>query len=66
MPTRGELRVSPLQAAISYEMKGIGEGQFCGAGYCDEIVNSALMEIATGRGSCFQCLEAESKNCGVE
>jgi hypothetical protein len=66
MPTRGELRVSAPQAAISSEMKGMDERQFYGAGYCDEIVNNTLLEIATGRGSCFRCLEAESDNCGVE
>jgi hypothetical protein len=56
MPKRRELRVGLLCAAISHEMKWIDESQFRGAGYCDEIVNSALMEIATGQSSCLQCL----------
>jgi hypothetical protein len=69
MPKRGELRVSAFRAAISCEIKRIDERQFHGADCCDEIVNNALMEIATGR---FQCLEwndevdlLQSVACGV-
>jgi hypothetical protein len=72
MPRRGNLRVSTLRAAISREMKRIDERQFRGTGYCDEIVNSALMEIATGQNSCLPCLEADDENdrlqsaiCGI-
>ena len=28
---------------------------------CDEIVNNALMENATGQGACFQCLEGDDE-----
>ena len=66
MPKRGELRVSPLRAAISRGMKWIDERQFRGAGYCDEIVNSALLEIATGQSLCLQRLEVDDENRGVE
>jgi hypothetical protein len=66
MPKRGELRVSALRAAISREMKRIDERQFRGLGYCDEIVNSALMEIATDQSLCLQRLEVEDENGGVE
>jgi len=58
--------VSALQAAISCEIKGIDARRFQGAGYCDEIANSALMEIATGQSSCFHCLEAEVEGGGLE
>ena len=66
MPRRGELRVSALRAAISSEMKRIDERQFRGSGYCDEIVNSALMKIATGQSLCLRCLEVEDENEGLE
>ncbi len=72
MPTRGGLRASALRAAISCEMSRIDERQFRGVDHCDEIVNNALMEIATGQSSCFQCLEGEdaidllqSVGCGL-
>jgi hypothetical protein len=48
MPKPGELRVSALCAAMSFKSKKIDERQFRGAGYGDEILNNALMEIATG------------------
>jgi len=61
-----------MGAAISCEMKRMGERQFRGAGYCDENVNRALMEIATGQRSCLQCLgtgdedrRLESVICGT-
>jgi hypothetical protein len=66
------LRVSPLRAAISCEIKGIDERRFHGADDCDEIVNNALMEIATGQSLCLQRLEwndevalLQSVACGV-
>jgi hypothetical protein len=66
MPRRGELRISPLLASISCEMKEIDERHFHGAGYCDEIVNNALMEIATGKSLCLQGLEADNENDGLQ
>ena len=66
MPRGGELRISPLQAAISSETKGIDERHFHGAGNCDEIVNNALMEIATGQSLCLQGLEADDENDGLQ
>ena len=66
MPTRGELQVSTRLAAISCEMKEVDGSQFHGASNCDEIVNSALMEIATGQNSCLQCLEVADGNDGLE
>jgi hypothetical protein len=66
MPKCGELRVSALRAAISCEIKGIDERQFYGADNCDEIVNNALMEIATGQSLHSQCLEGDDENGGVE
>jgi hypothetical protein len=53
MPKGGESGVSWLIAAISREMMGIDDTKFHGLKYCDEIVHSALMEIATGQSSCF-------------
>ena len=66
MPKRGELRVSPLRAAISCEIKGIDERQFHGTGFCDEIVNNALMEIATGQSFVFAVSGGDDENGGVE
>jgi hypothetical protein len=66
MPTRGELQVSALRAPIPYEMNRIDERQFCAAGYCDEIVNNPLMEIATGESLCLQCFEQNNENDGLE
>jgi hypothetical protein len=66
MPKRGELRVSPLRVAISRGMKWIDENQFRGSGYRDEIVNSALLEIATGQSLCLQRLAVDDENRGVE
>jgi hypothetical protein len=66
MPKRGGLGVSALRAAISREMKRIDERQFRGLGYCDEIVNSALMEIATGQRLCLECLALDDENGSVE
>jgi hypothetical protein len=42
-------------------MNEIDGSQFHGAAYYDEIVNSALMEIATGKSLCFQRLERNGK-----
>ena len=61
MPRRGELRAGALRAAISCRMNRIDERQLRGADRCDEIVNSALMENATGQSSCFQCLAVEDE-----
>jgi len=61
MPRRGELLASAQQAPISREIKGINKKEIDGAAYCDEIVNNALMEIATGQSSCFQCLELDDE-----
>jgi hypothetical protein len=61
MPRRSELRVSALRAAISREMNRIDERQFLDASYCDEIVNTALMEIATGESLRWQGLEADDE-----
>jgi len=61
MPRRGELQVSALRAAISREMNRIDERQFLDASYCDEIVNTALMEIATGESLRWQGLEADDE-----
>ena len=66
MPGRGELLASAQQAPISREIKGINKKEIDGAGYCDEIVNNALMEIATGQSSCFQCLEAKVEGGDLE
>jgi hypothetical protein len=53
MPKGSESGVSRLIAAISREMRGIDDKKLRGLKYCDEIVHSALMEIATGQSSCF-------------
>jgi hypothetical protein len=53
MPKGGELGVSRLIAAISREIKGIDDKKLRGLKYCDEIVHSGLMEIATGQSCCF-------------
>jgi hypothetical protein len=66
VPRRGELRASALRATISCEIKGIGERKIHGAGYCDEIVNNALMENATGQSSRFQCLEVDDEKGGFK
>jgi hypothetical protein len=66
MPTRGGLRASALRAAISCEMMRIDGRQVHDADGCDEIVNNALMEIATGQSSCFQCLEAKVEGGDLE
>jgi len=42
-------------------MSGINQKQVHGAGYCDEIVNNALMEIATDKAPVFQCLQANGR-----
>jgi len=49
--------VSVLQAAMSIKSKEIGERQFRGADYCDEIGYTTLMEIATAQSSYLQCLK---------
>jgi hypothetical protein len=66
VPRRGGLQSIHLSAAISCEIKGIGELQILAAGYCDEIVNSALLEIATGQSLCLQGLEADDENDGLQ
>ena len=66
MPTRGGLRASALRAAISCEMMRIDGRQVHDADGCDEIVNNALMENATGQGLCFQCLEVGVDRGGLE
>jgi hypothetical protein len=43
-------------------MNGIDGWQFCGKECCDEIVNSALMEIATGKTLCFQRLRGNGES----
>ncbi|MGA7693828.1 MAG: hypothetical protein WCA76_02305 [Candidatus Sulfotelmatobacter sp.] len=49
MPKRIEARVRALRVAISREIMRIEGIRFRGAVYADEIVNTALMEIATGQ-----------------
>jgi len=66
MPRRGELRTSGLRAASSRGISRIDERQVRGAHHSDEIVNSALMENATGQSSCFQCLAVELEGEGLE
>src|ERR1019366_4797464 len=66
MPRRGELGVSALRAAISREMKRIDERQLRGASYCDEIVNTALMEIATGQSLCFMVFGGGRREEGLQ
>lgn len=66
MPRRRELLASALLATISCGMSRIDDGQVRDAGHCDEIVNNALMKIATGQSSCFQCLEVDVEGCGLE
>jgi len=50
-----------LRAVISCEMKRIDEKQFYGAGAGDEIVNSAVMTIATAASQCFQRLWVKTR-----
>ena len=66
MPRRGELGARALRAAISREMYGIDGRQVRRADRCDEIVNNALMENATGQGLCFQRLEVGVEFGGLE
>ena len=66
MPRRGELGINVPITTISSYIKQIDESRFRGAGYCDEIVNSALMEIATGRSSCSWSLEWTDENDGLQ
>ncbi|MGB8918445.1 MAG: hypothetical protein WCC89_16435 [Candidatus Sulfotelmatobacter sp.] len=49
MPKRIEARVRALRVAISREIMRIEGIRFRGPVYADEIVNTALMEIATGQ-----------------
>jgi hypothetical protein len=58
VPRPGDI---PLLVTNWFEMKGIDGREFDGAGYCDEIVNNGLMEIATGERPCFQCLEGNNE-----
>ena len=55
-----------LSAAISCEIKGIGEPQILASGYCDEIVNNALLEIATDQSSYLRVLKALTRMTALQ
>ena len=55
-----------LRAVISCEMKRIDEKQFYGAGAGDEIVNSAVMTIATAAKPVFSVFVGENEHNRVE
>jgi hypothetical protein len=54
VPKRIEPRIRVLGMAISHEIMRMEGIRLSGAVYCDEIVNTTLMEIATGQSLCLQ------------
>jgi hypothetical protein len=58
--------MSMLRAAISCEIMGIDKEQFCGAAYCDEIVNSVVMLIATAKSLYLPRFEANQGNDALQ
>jgi len=66
MPSRGELQERLLRAGISSEMNRIDESQIVRVGFQEEIINTALMEIATAQGLRLQRSRCTSENDGLE